>query len=108
MREEREDLRRIQVGQIQRRDWHLPLLGNIPQQQGDTVPITVNRMRARPSQPGKVIGEVVADDGSRQIAGRGLPHRERPFFETGGTIRDPYLLANRSLAATRIGSMKCR
>ncbi len=39
-----------------------------------------------------MIGEVVADDGSEQIDGRGLPHRERPFFDTGGTIREPYRL----------------
>ena len=96
------------AGQIQRRDRHLALLGSIPQQQGDAVPITVNRMRARTSQAGKMIGEVIADDGSQQIDTRGLSHRERPFFDTGGTIREPYLLANRSLAAARIGSMKCR
>jgi hypothetical protein len=33
MREEREDARRIQVGQIQRRDWYPALFGDIAQQQ---------------------------------------------------------------------------
>ena len=57
-------------------------------------------------QSGKVIAEVVTDDAPKQIDR--LLHREPPFFVANGTIRDPYLFANRALAAARIGSMKCR
>ena len=67
MREEREDMRYIQVGEIQRRDRRLALLRDITQQQGDAVAITMNGMRARSAQPGQMIGEVVADNRAEQI-----------------------------------------
>jgi hypothetical protein len=90
MGKEREDARRIQIGEIEFRNSLAVMLGDKPEEQDDTVPVAEDRVGTASSKAGEMIAEVVTDDGAEEVNGRGLLHRNRPFlFEAGGMTNVP-------------------
>jgi hypothetical protein len=59
--QEREDSRRIQIREIESRNWLIPLSGKKAQQQDNAVTVAVDGVRTGSTKAGKMVREVVAD-----------------------------------------------
>src|SRR5260370_27199326 len=86
--EKREDSWWIQIHQVEFRQWLSLAGGEKPQQQHNAVAVTVDSMRTGSTKAGKIVREVVAHHGTKQI-GILCPHRCRPFWPSTGTTSLP-------------------